>query len=102
MDRSRAPRLARRRHRSLGCAARRCRAFLRIPMLTEPLALQPDHRPDPQVLRRSIEYHLHYTVGKNPAAAPLPDWRSEERRAGKEGVSTVKARWRRSHKKKKT
>src|SRR3546814_3130472 len=50
-------------------------------MLTEPLALQPDHRPDPQVLRRSIEYHLHFTVGKNPAAATLTDWRLAVSRA---------------------
>ncbi len=50
-------------------------------MLTETLALQPDSRPDAQALRRSIEYHLHYTIGKNPGAATLTDWRLAVSRA---------------------
>jgi starch phosphorylase len=50
-------------------------------MLTDPLALQPDSRPDPQALRQSIEYHLRYTTGKSPAAATLSDWRLAVSRA---------------------
>ena len=50
-------------------------------MLTEPLALQPDSRPDAQTLRRSIEYHLRYSIGKSPAAATLTDWRLAVSRA---------------------
>ena len=50
-------------------------------MLTDPIALQPDSRPDPQALRQSIEYHLRYTTGKNPGAATLTDWRLAVSRA---------------------
>ena len=50
-------------------------------MLTEPLALRPDNPPDDRDLRRSIEYHLRYTCGKNPAAATLTDWRLAVSRA---------------------
>jgi glycogen phosphorylase len=50
-------------------------------MLTEPLPLQSDSRPDVQTLRRSIDYHLRFTIGKNPAAATLTDWRLAVSRA---------------------
>ena len=44
-------------------------------MQTEPLILHPEGRPDDKALRRSIEYHLRYTIGKSPGAATLTDWR---------------------------
>ncbi len=50
-------------------------------MLTEPLTLQPDSRLDDRTLRRSIEYHLRYTIGKSPGAATLTDWRLAVSRA---------------------
>ena len=50
-------------------------------MLTYPLAFDLDSRPDAAALRRSIEYHLRFTVGKNPAAATLTDWRLAVSRA---------------------
>jgi len=37
--------------------------------------------PDAAALRCSIEYHLHYTTGKAPAAATLTDWRLAVSRA---------------------
>ncbi|MEQ8357108.1 MAG: glycogen/starch/alpha-glucan phosphorylase [Kiloniellaceae bacterium] len=50
-------------------------------MLTETFALQPGNRPDDAELRRSIEYHLQYSIGKNPGAATLTDWRLAVSRA---------------------
>lgn len=50
-------------------------------MLTEPLTFDPRTRPDAPALRRSIEYHLRFTVGKSPAAATLTDWRLAVSRA---------------------
>jgi starch phosphorylase len=55
--------------------------FFEDSMLTDPLALQPDSRPDAGTLRRSIEYHLRYSIGKNPGAATLTDWRLAVSRA---------------------
>ncbi|NIA69942.1 glycogen/starch/alpha-glucan phosphorylase [Pelagibius litoralis] len=37
--------------------------------------------PDAAALRRSIEYHLKYTTGKDPSAATLTDWRLAVSRA---------------------
>jgi starch phosphorylase len=51
-------------------------------MVTETSARQLDGRPpDKEELRRSIEYHLRYSTGKNPAAATLTDWRFAVSRA---------------------
>jgi glycogen phosphorylase len=50
-------------------------------MLTDPQVLLPDNRPDEGALRRSVEYHLRYTTGKNPGAATVTDWRLAVSRA---------------------
>ncbi|MDX1422467.1 MAG: glycogen/starch/alpha-glucan phosphorylase [Kiloniellales bacterium] len=50
-------------------------------MLTQPLLLANDNPPEAEALRRSIEYHLHYTIGKAPDAATLTDWRLAVSRA---------------------
>ena len=50
-------------------------------MLTEPLTHRPDIHLDEAALRSSIEYHLRYSIGKNPAAATLPDGRLAVSRA---------------------
>ena len=36
---------------------------------------EPSPPPDVAAQRRSIEYHLRYSIGKSPAAATLTDWR---------------------------
>ena len=41
-------------------------------MPTEPNICEFSTPPDAAALRRSIEYHLRYTIGKTPAAA-TPD-----------------------------
>src|SRR3546814_16720610 len=43
----------------------------------------------------------HKTIGALPQGAPFTRARSEERRVGKECVSTCRSRWAPSHKKKK-
>jgi len=50
-------------------------------MFTEPLPIQPESRPTPHDLRRAIEYHLHYSIGKKPGAATMTDWRLAVSRA---------------------
>lgn len=50
-------------------------------MFSEPVALQSEFRPDPRALRRAVEYHLHYSVGKKPGVATLTDWRLAVSRA---------------------
>ena len=44
--------------------------------------------PDAAALRRSIEYHLRYSIGKSPAAATLTDWRLAVSRAIRDLVIT--------------
>jgi starch phosphorylase len=44
-------------------------------MLTEPSTHHYFAKPDAPALRRSIEYHLKYSIGKDPAASTLSDWR---------------------------
>ncbi len=50
-------------------------------MLTTPMTDHPVTMPDRQALRRSIEYHLKYTVGKDPSVSTLTDWRLAVSRA---------------------
>ncbi|WP_299625141.1 glycogen/starch/alpha-glucan phosphorylase [Pelagibius sp.] len=50
-------------------------------MLTEPKSHELSTLPDAAALRRSIEYHLRYTSGKDPGAATLTDWRLAVSRA---------------------
>ena len=46
-----------------------------ITMPTEPSSHAVCAPPDDTALRRSVEYHLRHTTGKDPAAATLTDWR---------------------------